>query len=359
MIKTYQFRIKDSNKVNQLLSLSRKVNFVWNYINETSQFAWKRDRKWLSEFDFNYLMIGASRELGLHARSLESISRQFVTNRNKAKRCKLRWRSSKNSLGWVPFRGRSIKIVNDSFVFQKETYRFWKSREIEGKVKSGSITQNTKGQWFVSFQCEVETKANTKSKKAIGIDLGLKTLATLSTGDKIENPKILNKWAEKLAKAQRANKKRQVSCIQTKVKNIRKDYLHKESTKLVNKFGTIFVGDVSSSKLAKTKMAKSVLDAGWGTFKSMLAYKAITLGVDFKVIDERYSSVTCSDCFERSGPSGLSALGVREWQCIECKTIHDRDTNAAINILRLGRETQLVESPGLPRGGRQQLKGFI
>lgn len=126
---------------------------------------------------------------------------------------------------------------------------------------------------------------------------------------------------------------KRVTQIQNKIKNVRKDFLHKETTKLVKKYKVIYVGDVSSSKLAKTRMAKSVLDAGWGMFKSMLEYKAIALGVDFKVVKENYSSVTCSSCFERSGPSGLSALGVREWVCESCGVIHDRDVNAATNIL--------------------------
>ncbi len=158
----------------------------------------------------------------------------------------------------------------------------------------------------------------------------------MSDGNKIANPKTLQKHAKRLAMAQRANKKRLVTSISLKIKNIRKDFLHKESTKLVNNYKKIFVGNVSSSQLVKTKMAKSVLDAGWGALKSMLEYKANWLGVDFKVVDERYSSVTCSSCFERSGPSGLSALGVRIWECKKCDTSHDRDVNAAQNILRFG-----------------------
>lgn len=305
-------------------------------MNETSGFAWKRDRKWLSEFDFNYLLIGSSKELDLHSDSIACISSEYTSRRNAAKRCQLAWRSTKRKLGWVPFKGRAIKVVNDSIVFQKKTYRFWKSRDIKGKIKTGSFSQNSKGQWFVNFQCEVNAKAKTKSKKAVGVDLGLKTLATLSDGRKIENPKILEKHATRLAKAQRANKKKLVTRIQLKIKNVRKDFLHKESTKLVNDYKTIFVGDVSSLRLVKTKMAKSVLDAGWGMFKSMLEYKANRLGVDFKVVSEKYSSVTCSNCFERNGPSGLSALGVRSWGCKSCGVSHDRDTNAAKNILKVG-----------------------
>lgn len=333
MILTYQFRIKDSSRKTKLKHLASKVNFVWNYLNETSAFAWKRDRKWLSEFDLNYLLIGASKELFLHSDCLSSISNEFVARRNKAKRSKLGWRSNKRKLGWIPVKARSISIDGDSVIFQKIKYRFWKTREIEGKIKTCSFSQNSKGQWFVNLQCEVPDVEHTKSKIPVGIDLGLKTTATMSDGTKIENPKILSKYADKLAMAQRARKKKLVTQIQNKIKNVRKDFLHKETTKLAKKYNKIYVGDVSSSRLAKTKMAKSVNDAGWGMLKSMLEYKAIRLGVDLKVVKENYSTVTCSACFERTGPSGLSALGVREFVCTSCGVIHDRDVNAATNIL--------------------------
>lgn len=333
MILTYQFRIKDSSRKTKLKSLASKVNFVWNYLNETSAFAWKRDRKWLSEFDFNYLLIGGSKELGLHSDCLSSISKEFVSRRNKAKRSKLGWRSAKRKLGWIPVKSRSISIEGDSIIFQKVKYRIWKKREIEGKIKTGSFSQNSKGQWFVNLQCEIPDIEQIQSKLVVGIDLGLKTTATMSDGTKIENPKILSKYADKLAMAQRARKKKLVTQIHNKIKNVRKDFLHKETTKLAKKYNKIYVGDVRSSRLAKTKMAKSVNDAGWGMLKSMLEYKANRLGVDFKVVKENYSTVTCSSCFERTGPSGLSALGVREFVCTSCGVIHDRDVNAATNIL--------------------------
>ena len=333
MIITYQFRIKDSRKRTKLNSLAHKVNFVWNYINETSAFAWKRDRKYLSEFDFNYLLSGSSVEVGLLSDTIRLISKEFVKNRNTRKVSKLKWRSKNKNLGWIPANGVSLSINNDFIIFQKNKYRFWKTREIEGKIKTGSFSQNSKGQWFINLHCEVPDVQPTESTQSVGIDLGLKTLATMSDGTKIENKKIFNKYAEKLAKAQRANKKKQVTNIYNKIKNSRKDFLHKETTKLIKKYKKILIGDVNSSKLAKTKLAKSVNDASWGMFKSMLEYKAIRLGVDFKVVKEKYSTVTCSVCFKRTGPNGLSALGVREFVCVNCGTVHDRDVNAATNIL--------------------------
>lgn len=136
---------------------------------------------------------------------------------------------------------------------------------------------------------------------------------------------------------QRDNKRKLVKTISAKIKNVRKDYLHKETTKLVNKYDRIYVGNVSSKKLVQTFMAKSVLDNGWSMLKSMLAYKAIWLGVEYKEVDESFSTVTCSICLNKTKQlNGLSTLGVREWICEYCGRRHDRDVNAAQNILRTG-----------------------
>lgn len=352
LITTYKFRIKDSKHCNLLVKKASAVNFVWNYCNQISkESARKRkdgtNQRWISEFDLNNLTAGTSKELGLSSTSIQSISAEFIARRNTRKLPFLKWRSFKKNLGWIPFTAGAIQVSNDSFTYLSRKYKFWKSREILGKIKTGSFNQDSQGRWYVNITCEIEKPDKTKANSAIGIDLGLKTLATCSDGTVIENPKVLNKYADKLAKAQRANKKKQVTKIYAKIKNVRKDFLHKESTKLVKANEQIFVGDVSSLKLTKTKMAKSVLDSSWGMFKEMLAYKAIRLGVSFKVVNEKYSTVTCSNCFERSGPSGLSALGIRDWECPCCKKHHDRDVNAAKNILNfaLGHQSQLVESP--------------
>ncbi|MCZ6873621.1 MAG: transposase, partial [bacterium] len=142
-----------------------------------------------------------------------------------------------------------------------------------------------------------------------------------------------------LTMAQRAGKKKRVRAIHAKIANARKDWAPKATTDIARRASYIAVGNVSPSKLVKTRMAKSVYDAGWHQFRSLLKYKAVMLGATYANVNESFSSVTCSVCLARSGPSGLGVLGVREWVCKSCGVVHDRDVNAAHHILRAGRCT--------------------
>ena len=172
---------------------------------------------------------------------------------------------------------------------------------------------------------------------SIGIDLGLKDCATTSDGQRLEG-RWFRQHELKLAKAQRARQKRRVKAIHARIANQRKDALHKLSTALVQQNAAIFVGDVASAKLVKTRMAKSTLDAGWAMFKTMLEYKSRQAGVVFEAVNESYSTQTCSCCgvIPASSPKGRAGLRIREWQCSVCATVHDRDVNAARNILAAG-----------------------
>jgi transposase len=137
--------------------------------------------------------------------------------------------------------------------------------------------------------------------------------------------------------------------IHAEIANRCKDFLHKKSRTLADQYGLIVFGNVSSSKLAKTCMAKtcmaktcmakSVLDAGWAGLTSMTSYKAPMRGGMGLEVNEAWSTQTCSECDARSGPKGLEGLGIREWTCRECGTVHCRDTNSANNILRSGLAT--------------------
>jgi putative transposase len=323
------------------------VNTVWNFCNEVSMLALRRDKHWLSAFELINLCAGAGVELGLHSDTISEICREYVAKRVAAKKRRLKWRSRKRSLGWVPFKTRFLKIEGDSIKYLQRRFRFWLSRPMNGMPTTGRFTQDARGRWYVNFQCEVDDPGIPTGHTDIGIDLGLTNQLWCSDMDEpYSRENLTRKHEDALAMAQRANKKKRVKAIHAKMANCRKDWTHKTTTAIVHRATLIAVGDVSSTKLAKTPMAKSTYDAGWGHLRTCLHYKANRLGVIYGEVNERYSSVTCSDCSARTGPSGLSALVIRVWTCVECGSVHKRDRNAAHNILRVGRDTLLR---GIPR----------
>ena len=331
---TLRYRIKDSTTSKKLVKMGWSCNFVWNYCNEVNQESWKKFGKPLSAFDLNKLTAGCAKELGLHSQSVQAVCEEYAKSCKQFKKRKLNWRSKKKSLGWIPFKGVGVKVEADTVTYNGHKFKFWLSRPVISKVRFGSFCQDSKGHWFVNFVVEYSEIVRSKTGNAVGVDLGLKTLATLSDGLEFNRENLTKKYEVKLAVAQRARKKKRVTAIHAKIKNKRKDWNHKVTTLLAHSYDKIIVGNVSSSKLIKTRMAKSVSDASWSDFKMMLAFKAIRLGVEMKEVNESFSTVTCSNCLQRTGPSGLSALGVRDWVCSCCGTSHLRDVNAAKNILR-------------------------
>jgi putative transposase len=336
---TYRYRLKDSTSGKPLQRMGWAVNTVWNFCNEVAMLAWRRDRRWLTAYDLINLTGGSSKELGLHSDTIAEVCREYATRRKQFRKRRLKWRSRKHSLGWVPFKVRFLRLEGDSIFYLGRRFRFWLSRPIEGKPKTGSFTQDARGRWYVNLQCEVEDSTTPIVNAEIGIDLGLKDQATCSDGIKYNRENLTRRYEDDLAMAQRARKKRRVKAIHARIGNKRKDWAHKKTTDIVRRAKLLVVGDVSSSRLAKTRFAKSIYDAGWHQLRAFLEYKANRLGVHYCEVNESGSSVRCSACGFRTGPSGLRALGVREWTCSTCGVSHDRDINAAHNILRLGRQT--------------------
>jgi len=330
---------------------ARTVNFVWNYCNETQRKAVESHRKWLHWMTLTKLTAGSSKLLDLNAQTIQSICKTFYDSRTTHKRPWLRWRS-KRSLGWVPFSAQAIRFDGREFTFSGKKFRPMHYREnlLTGAtvLKAGSFSQDALGRWFINVtverevtpeKVERECSANDNDDHSVGIDLGLKEFATLSTGEKITAPRFYRSTETKLATAQRAKKSKRVKRIHLKAKNRRKDFLHQASSRLTKRFGLIFVGNVSPSKLARTSFAKSVLDAGWSTFKNFLTYKSIANGGRTVEVNERMSTQTCSCCgysTTAKRPKGIAGLGIREWTCDGCEAVLDRDVNAARNILRVG-----------------------
>lgn len=348
MILVYRYRVKSLTGL--LNKQSRAVNFVWNYCNDRQKDALRFGRRWHTGFDLNKLTAGSSKELGLHSGTVNAVCEQYAKSRSQKKRPYLRYRGKK-SLAWVPLKGRELKREGDAFRFAGNTFRIFNSRALpEGKIKDGTnFSKDNRGNWFLNIVIEVAAPETRLPVRGVGIDLGLKDFATFSNGTKIDAQRIYRGAEVALAIAQRAGKKRRVKAIHAQTANRRSDFHHQLTARIVRDFDYIVVGNVNAAGLAKTKMAKSVLDAGWSTFRNQLAYKAVRHGAWFEEVNESFTTQTCSNCgaLPDSRPKGIAGLGIREWTCSACGVVHDRDQNAALNILRRGHATLVVGIPVL------------
>lgn len=342
MILTYRYRIKDRSARKTLRQHAYACNQVWNYANavqrdiEARYRAGAPKRKWPSHFDLQKLTKGTSKLLGVHAQTVGAVCEQFARSRDKAKHS-LRFRTSggaRRALGWIPFQKQSRQIDGNTVTYLGKQFRWFgdRRRPLPETAKGGAFVEDALGHWYVCFHVEVAKDRPTGNAK-IGIDLGLKSLATCSDGSTIEAPLIYRCHEQQLAVAQRAGNKLRVKAIHAKIKNCRKDFTHKATAKIARENALVAVGNVNSSTLAKTRMAKSVLDAGWSMFRTQLGYKASRHRAVYLDIDEKFTTVTCSECGSLSGPKGQKGLRIREWVCVECGAAHDRDHNSAKNIL--------------------------
>ena len=223
------------------------------------------------------------------------------------------------------------------------------SRQIPpaAKVTTVTVSKDASGRYFVSLFCDDVVSAKPKVAEKIGIDLGLTHFATLSDGEKIPAPNAFRKHEKKLAKLQRklAKKKKgsknrtkarfKVAKLHAKIADIRKDFIHKLSTRLIHENQVIAIETLAVKNMQKNrKLAKSIGDAGWAEFVRQLEYKAKWSGREVVKIDRWYpSSKRCSDC---GHTVEKMPLNVRQWTCPECGANHDRDVNAARNVLAAG-----------------------
>ena len=289
MLLVYRYRVKSLTGL--LNRQARACNFVWNFCNDTQRHALQWNKRWPSGFDLNRLTAGSSKELALHAGTLNAVCEQYAKSRRQKNRPYLRWRG-RRSLGWVPLKGRDLKREGVAFRFAGNTFRVFHSRPLpQGKIKDGTnFSCDACGHWFLNVCVEIPQSQARPVRSAIGIDLGLKDFAALSTGEKIENPRLLRQLADQLASAQRARKRRQATRIHARITHARLDFHHKLSIRIVREFDYVAVGNVNAAGLAKTRLAKSVLDAGWSSFRSILRYKATAHGVWYEEVNESFSS---------------------------------------------------------------------
>jgi putative transposase len=355
-VRVLHLRVKDKHAA-WLSSLAREVNVVFNYCNELSLKVFERERRFLSGFDFWPFLKGATRgdcALHLPVQAVQEIAEEYARRRRQHRKIRLVWRKSRGvrrSLGWIPFKVRTIRYRGGQVYFAGRWLSLWDSYGLGNyELRAGCFSQDSRGRWYLNVSVpRAERAPGSKEKPSVGsildrwvpslgIDLGLKTFAAFSDEGlpPIEAERFYRDLEPALTRAQRARHRHRSRAIHAKIANRRKDFLHKLSTRLVKANGAIFVGNVNASALAKTRQAKSVLDAGWSAFRTMLQYKCDDAGVWFDEVDEAFSTQTCNVCNSRAGPKGRKDLGIRGWQCSVCGAIHDRDVNAAHNILAAG-----------------------
>jgi putative transposase len=340
---TRTLRLKVKTESHAWLNVAAfEVNTVWNWTAQVSEKAARScagEPKWLTGFDLNNLSSGASEYFDkIGSDTIQRVNGEYAEKRRAAKHYRLCWRSShgpRRSLGWVPFKAASLKCTGKAVRFGGKTFRVFESERLEGvKWQQGCFAQDAMGDWWLFLPVEVRIEESVAPQEKVGIDLGLKDIAVTSDGARCEKGRFYRGIEQKIARAQRRGHRRQAKRLHRRAANRRKDALHKFSRQIVNQYQKIVVGDVSSPHLVKTRMAKSVLDAGWGMLKAYLQYKGQQAGRSVQVVSERNTSRTCSSCGSLSGPHGVNGLRVRRWTCVDCGESHDRDINAARNILR-------------------------
>lgn len=223
--------------------------------------------------------------------------------------------------------------------------RFRNSRDPIGKLKGATVSQNARGKWFVSITAECSIAHKAERSEIVGVDVGLSTFATLSTGEKIENPRWFRRGERKLARLQRslarkkngsanrAKMKQKVAVHYERVANRRKDFSHKQSTKLINENQVVSVESLCIAGLMQTRLSKSFGDAGLGEFIQQLEYKAEWYGRALIKADRFFPSTKLCNCCGKKNDN--LSLSDRWWKCHGCGKNHDRDINAAINLRNL------------------------
>src|SRR5713101_745332 len=374
MRKMFQYRIYPTRKqfhtLNETLDECR---WLYNHLLENRKHAYAQTGKGLScyEQQSTYPLLKQEHPTleHVHSQVLQNVAvRIDLAFKAFFRRCK-----AGENPGFPRFRGRDRY---DSFTFPQSGFsltpddrvtlskigsvKMVSHRPMKGKVKTCTVQRSSTGKWSVSFSCECEPERLPEAPSQIGIDVGLKTFASLSNGEEIANPRFFRKEEKALAKVQRKHSqlakgtpqrrkhRKVVARVHERIQFRRDNFTHQESRQIVDRFGVICVEDLQVNRMTHNHcLAKSIADASWSAFFAQLSRKAEEAGRQFVKVNPAYTSQTCSSCGHRK----IMPLDVRIFDCPCCPVHLDRDLNAALNIRGLGLQALglSVEAPALLR----------
>ena len=374
MLYVYRFRLYPNRKQKEFLN--RQIGhcrFVYNQLLEIAINDFKtKGKKWnfyeykkllpkLKE-QYPFLKEANSQSLQEAVRWLDRAFKNFFKGLSGFPKFKKKKRTNAVVIPQhFKIEGNRVKIPK-----LKTPIKFKKHREIEGKIKSISIVRTPTGKYYLNVLVDREIKPLPPTDKVVAVDVGLTHFATLSTGEKIENPRYLERTLRRIKRLQRKLSRKvkgsknyqklakRLAKLYEKVKNQRDDFLHKLSKKLIGDNQAVIVEDLGVKELLeKGNLSRQIADASWRRFISFLEYKAKWYGrILIKVNRYFPSSKLCSVCGYKKGDLKLSD---RKWKCPKCGTLHDRDINAATNLLKEGlKKLKKMGSPTLRAVGLEQ-----
>jgi putative transposase len=404
MLKTFQYRLYPTKRQDRLLTEQlEELRWLWNTLLAERKAAWEERQEALSYYDQQNALPALKDSLRPGLKQIHSLVTQDAVRRlQKAMDAFFRRLKEGETPGYPRFRGKGR--------YDSLTYSQWDNgvklsasgkrlilskvgdvkliyhRPLEGAPKTATIRRTATGKWFVTISCDWEPTPLPPTGKPVGIDVGLKTFATLSDGQEIANPRFFRPEERALAKTQRTHqitldahkakraeltermtqeqpdmdeagvrqmvnqdteeyaawkarqrRRKAVARTHERVRWKRDDFAHQHSRRIVNEFDVIAVEDLSVRNLVqKGRLAKSIHDAAWSQFAALIACKAAWADRRYVAVSPAHTSQDCSGCGHRK--TDLT-LGDRTYQCVSCGLVMDRDLNAARNILSVGLHT--------------------
>jgi putative transposase len=376
-VKTFQYRLYPTRKQQRALEQALdECRWLYNHFLESRKRSWEERQESLTLYDQLGALSALKRERPTLTKAHSQVLQNVGVRIDLAFQAFFRRARAGETPGYPRFRGRQrydsfcfpqygngCRLDGDQLYLSKiGTVRVVLHRKLEGTPKTVCVRRSATGKWYATIACEWEPARLPEVPDRVGIDVGLASFATLSTGETIPNPRFFRAEEKALARAQRRlakeakgtpgrrKRRKVVARVHERTRFRRKDFAHQNSRRIVNRFQVIAVEDLSVNRMVHNHcLAKSISDAAWAEFASMLRVKAEWAGRAFIAVNPAYSSQDCSRCGHRQ----KMPLSDRIYRCPCCLLELDRDLNAALNLLRLGLQALglgPLKPTGLPAG---------